>query len=135
MQNCEAEVTSRKPPSKGIAKYIAYETWAEVWAGEYGETKSLELLNAQIKTNAMNETRASLTKGPSKSLLRSEAINEIMQEVASGSHTEVIGNKPALDALVQNRMDAIEERMRAAQIAAGAQFSDEDDDDEEAEAA
>lgn len=139
MQHCEAEVSSRKPPSKGVAKYISYETWDEVWTGDcaIGETKALELLNAQIKTNAMNETRGALTKGPSKSLLRSEAFNEIMQEVAAGSHTEVIGNKPALDALLQKRMDEIEARMReAAGAGAGASAIEvEDDEDDEAEAA
>ncbi len=122
----EWPVTSRKPPSEGVAKGVEYETWDEVWDG-VGETKALEIFNAQVKTNAMNEARASLTKGPTKSVLRSEAVNEIMLEVSQGQHTDVIGNKPALDALVAKRMAEIEERMRAAVAVSGEAVEEEEE--------
>lgn len=129
----EWPVTSRKPPSEGVAKGMEYETWEEVWEA-LGETKALEILNAQVKTNAMNEARASLTKGPTKSVLRSEAVNEIMLEVSQGEHTDVIGNKPALDALVAKRMAEIEERMRAEVSTSGGVTEDSEEEEELVEA-
>lgn len=113
----EAEVTGEKR-NLGMAQYPVYETWDEVCSDEVhgiGEVKGLELLNAQVKTNAMNTLRTAKTKGPSKSLLRSEAMNEILEEVSSApdSYPNVIGNRVALEALITKRMTEIEARMTA----------------------
>lgn len=99
----------------GEATYPIYDSWAEVCDDPtfgLGETKALDLLNAQVKTNAMNALRTAKTKGPTKTLLRSEAMNEIVNEMADGAHRDCLGNKPALDALIERRMADIDARMK-----------------------
>lgn len=99
----------------GKANYPVYDSWEEVLNDPtygVGEEKGLDLLNAQVKTNAMNVLRTSKTKGPTKGLLKSEAMNEIVNEIAAGEHQNCLGNKPALDALIERRMVEIEARMK-----------------------
>jgi len=118
----EADVSSEQKVI-GQAKYPVYETLDEaVNHAEYGlgEQKILDLLNAQVKTNSMNILRTARTKGPTKSALRSEAMNEIVSEISNGEHTDCIGNKDALDALIGRRMAQLEQRMKEAAEAAGA---------------
>lgn len=133
MQIGSSEVTGEKR-HLGEAKFPIFETWEEVCNHpEYGlgEEKGLDLLNAQVKTNAMNQLRASKTKGPTKSLLRTEAMTEIVSEITSGNHAEVIGNSMAINALVERRMKEIEQRMKAADEAANVGAGTEDDEDDE----
>lgn len=118
----ESDVTSESK-LLGRAPHPIFETIDEALNhDEYGlgEQKLLELLNAQIKTNAMNALRTARTKGPTKSALRSEAMNEIVQEISNGEHQDCLGNKDALDALIARRMDKIEEQMKEAAAAAAA---------------
>lgn len=95
-----------------------------------GEAKVLELLNAQIKTNAMNARRAE-AKGPTKTVLAKEAQVQLIQEIAGGAHQDVIGNPDAWTALLAKRMAEIEARMKEAAGVAG-EVDDEDDDEEAA---
>ena len=95
-----------------------------------GDEKLLDLLNAQIKTNAMNALRTAATKGPTKAGLRSKAMSEIVSEITSGEHQNVIGDELALNTLIAKRMGELESRAKeaAAAMAAAAQ-----DDEEETE--
>ena len=126
----ESTVSSRKPPVETTCRHPVYETLQEALSDPnygLGEEKILDLLNAQVKTNAMNEARMALTKGPSKSHLRSLAWSEVAEEIASGQHRECLGNQLALDALVDNRMKVIAERMKAAAATGASGEADEDD--------
>lgn len=112
----ESDVTSESK-LLGRAPHPIYETMDEVLNHpEYGvgEQKGLDLINAQVKTNAMNQLRTAKTKGPTKNALRSEAMNEVVLEITNGEHQECLGNRDALDALINRRMAKIEERMAAA---------------------
>lgn len=126
-----AEVTSEKRVL-GEANFPQFESVEEALNHpEYGlgETRLLEILNAQIKTNAMNKLRTDMTKGPSKGALRSEAMNEIVQEISSGEHQHCIGNREALEQLVAERMKKIEQRIETARQSAGATGAMEDEDE------
>ncbi len=116
----------------GSAKFPIFETIEEAMNhAEYGvgEQKLLDLLNAQVKTNAMNTLRTARTKGPTKSALRSEAMNEIVSEISNGEHANCIGNQEALGALIDRRMAEIEARMKeAAELAISGIVDDEEDD-------
>ncbi len=111
----------------GTATYPQFETVEEaVNHPEYGlgEERLLDILNAQLKTNAMNTLRTAKTKGPTKSALRSDAMNQIVQEITSGEHQSVIGDKDALDALINRRVAQLE---IAAKEASNAESDDEDE--------
>ncbi|MHA2265703.1 MAG: hypothetical protein ACXAEN_25205 [Candidatus Thorarchaeota archaeon] len=112
MKTGTAEVTSESQ-TLGECEFTIYETGPEALES-LGEEKLLDILNAQIKTNAMNQFRTAKTKGPTKSWLRGEAFNEIIMEVKQGQHEETLGDKNAMEALVQKRMGEIEERMKVA---------------------
>lgn len=127
----EADVSSEQKVI-GKAQYPVYETMDEaINHDEYGlgEQKILDLLNSQVKTNAMNILRTARTKGPTKSALRSEAVNEIISEISNNEHTDCIGNKDALDALISRRMAKIEERMTLAAAEAGVAVAATEDDE------
>jgi len=100
----------------GDATYPVYETVDEaVNHPEFGlgEPALLDLLNAQVKTNAMNQLRTAKTKGPTKTMLRAEATSEIVEEIGAGQHGDAIGNRMVLEALIERRMAEIEARMTA----------------------
>ena len=115
----QAKVTTdERQKDLGPCDYVIYETINEALNHPQqglGEVKLLEILNAQVRTNAMNQHRAMKTKGPAKSYLRSEAMNEVVAEIAAGNHPEVVGNKAALDKLIEDRMALIETRMKGAE--------------------
>ncbi len=114
----------------GSAKYTIFETVEEALHDPehgLGEERLLDILNAQIKTNSMNVLRTNLTKGPTKSVLRMEAMNEIVQEVTAGEHGECVGNKEALEALIGRRILQLELRAKEAAAAAGIGTDDDDD--------
>ena len=113
----EADVSSEQK-ILGVARFPVFETVKEAVDHPdegLGEEKLLDLLNAQIKTNAMNLLRTNKTKGPTKGALRSEAWNEICQEIANREHPDCLGNKKALDDLVEKRIIIIEARMKKAE--------------------
>ncbi len=114
----------------GTATYPQFETVDEaINHPEHGlgEERLLDILNAQIKTNAMNTLRTAKTKGPTKSALRSEAMSQIVQEITvDGEHQDVVGNKDALDALINRRVAELE---AAAKEEAAASVGADDDDE------
>ena len=112
----------------GEARFPAFDSVDEaINNSEYGlgEQKVLELINAQVKTTAMNDLRTAKTKGPTKGALRNTAFSEIMVEMAAGEHQEVIGDEVALTVLIDRRMAELEERAKEALPVAEA--SDDDD--------
>ena len=112
----------------GEARFPAFDSVDEaINNSEYGlgEQKVLELINAQVKTTAMNDLRTAKTKGPTKGALRNTAFSEIMVEMAAGEHQEVIGDEVALTVLIDRRMGELEERAKEALPVAEA--SDDDD--------
>ena len=106
----------------GTATFPQFETVDEaINHAEHGlgEEKLLDILNSQIKTNSMNTLRTAMTKGPTKSALRSEAMSQIVQEITvEGEHQSVIGNKDALDALISRRVAQLEAEAKEAASAA-----------------
>ena len=101
----------------GEARFPAFDSVDEaINNSEYGlgEQKVLELINAQVKTTAMNDLRTAKTKGPTKGALRNTAFSEIMVEMAAGEHQEVIGDEVALTVLIDRRMGELEERAKEA---------------------
>ena len=105
----------------GDAKFPAFDTVEEaINHTEYGlgEQRILELINAQVKTNAMNDLRMTKTKGPTKGALRNIAFSEIMVEMNAGEHQDVIGDEVALTALIDRRMAELETRAKEALPAA-----------------
>ncbi len=124
----EADVSSERKVL-GVAKFPVFETVKEAIDHPeegLGEEKLLDLLNSQIKTNAMNLLRTNKTKGPTKGALRSEAWNEICQEIANREHPDCLGNKKALDELVEKRILIIEARMNKATADAEEEEDEED---------
>ena len=123
MKTRTCEVKS-KSDVLGEAEFAVYDTVAEATEA-IGDEALLSLLNAQLKTNAMNTLRTLKTKGPAKGWLRDEAVSEIVSEISANpsDFPGVVGNKPALTALVEKRMNEIEARMKSG--------SDEDGGEEE----
>ena len=112
----------------GIATCPIFDTLEEALTDSthgLGEAKILELLNAQIRTNAMNTLRTAKTKGPTKGWLKDEATAEVVASIQD--HPELIGDTPALQAAIAKKMDEISERMKANAEAE----STEDDGDED----
>jgi hypothetical protein len=125
----EADVSSDRK-TIGKADFPQFDSMDEAMNhAEYGlgEEKALDLLNAQIKTNAMNALRTAATKGPTKGALRSKAMSEIVKEITNGEHTEVIGNETALNNLIGKRMEELEARAKEAQEAMIAAAQDEEE--------
>lgn len=101
----------------GDAKYCVFDSLDEACNhSEYGlgEQKVLDLINAQVKTNAMNDLRTAKTKGPTKGALRNTAFSEIMVEMTAGDHQEVIGDEVALTSLIDRRISELEKRAKEA---------------------
>ena len=113
----------------GEARFPAFDSVDEaINNSEYGlgEQKVLELINAQVKTTAMNDLRTAKTKGPTKGALRNIAFSEIMVEMNAGEHQDVIGDEVALIALIDRRMAELETRSKEARST-----TEESDPDEE----
>ena len=103
----------------GIAKYPVFETVDELLndpSHGMSEPELLRLINAQVKTNAMNTVRTNATKGPTKGWLRAEATNEVFEMLAAdpGLQTSIRGDRAALDKLITDQEAAIAERMKNA---------------------
>lgn len=134
MKISEAKVSTKKPPKNATVKHIVYETWEEVFRHPehgLGEVKSLELLNAQVKTEAMNKKRAEMAKGPTKSSLRSDAIQEIFDEMSAGHHKDAIGNQLVLEAKIDRRMKEIADRRKEVPVSAFTPSEEDEEDDED----
>jgi len=117
----------------GIATYPQYDSLDEaVNHPDYGmgEARILELLNAQVRTNAMNEVRHAAVKGPSKKRLRERATGELFSDMANspGDYSHLVGDEAAVQREIQRRMDAIEAGMKASVGAPAEEPEDEDED-------
>lgn len=122
MQNATADVKSDKV-LVGEAKYPVYESTSEAAAAE-GEDKLLGLLNAQIRTNAMNAIRQAANPSVSKIGIKLE----VMTEMTTDKVLSFAGDKAALQEYVETEAERIyAERKAASPVAA----TTEPDDDEE----
>lgn len=97
-----------------------------------GEEAVLDLINAQIKTNARNKLRTERLKGPSKSALRSAAYSDVVQMIVDNpsEYPHLIGNPDAMNEAVEARMEELEKE-RKAQIAEAIAAGEEADSDED----
>ena len=124
MENASVEVRSNRAVV-GTAKYLVYASTAEAVEHE-GEEKLLGILNAQIRTNAMNAVRSLANPSVSKVSIR--------MEVMSGMSTEDVlafaGNKAGLQEYVEAEADHLyAERKHPVSVATDG--DDEADEDEE----
>ena len=111
-----AEVKS-KSKVVGTAEYPEYQSAQEA-VEALGEAEMLKILNQQIRTNAMNEVRASTQ--PSKENIRTEAMASITAEEWS----QVAGDMPAMKKLLAERIKVVEAKYNVV----SKEESDEDDD-------
>lgn len=82
METGKAPVKS-KGEIVGEASFPIFDTLEEA-AQQIGEKECIDLLNSQIKTNAMNEVRAEKTGKPSKARVKEMAVLNIsVDELAS----------------------------------------------------
>lgn len=107
----------------GTATYPIYDAIQEA-IDSIGEAKTLELLNAQTRTNEMNRVRGLARGGPSKTHLRNQALATLTAE----EFMSVAGNLEKLEALLESKMEAIKAQTLA-NIAAGT-GTPEDEDEE-----
>lgn len=115
MQTKTADVKS-KGVVVGVAEFPEYETLEEA-SQDLGEEHLLGLLNAQIKTNSMNDVRAAATGKPSKSKLQAMAIARLTPE----DFQSVAGDESAIQRLIEKKMDEIEAEIEASRPAQAAQ--------------
>lgn len=104
----------------GEATYMEYENVAEAVAA-IGEATILTLINAQIRTNAMNQVRAGAVGKPSAAAIRMEAL-------ASCSTEELVScaqDKAKLEELLNRKVAEIKAKQSSPVTAAAA----EDDED------
>ncbi len=101
MQPQTQEVKS-KSEIVGTAEYPKYDSVEEAVAG-MSEISILNLINAQVRTNAMNEVRNKVVGRPSKKKLFRRARGEISIE----EFAEVQGDMDAIDALVDQKVQAL----------------------------
>lgn len=127
MKTCTQAVSilvNGKSTKVADASYPEYETISEA-VDTLGEDKALELINAQVRTNEMNRTRALYRPGePSKTLLRSKALGRISGE----EFMSCAGDVEKIEALIKDKMAEVELELKTQRASsAGA-------DDAEAEA-
>lgn len=63
----------------GVATFPIYEMMSEAMERE-GETKLLEYVNSQVKTNELNRVRTLAKNGPGKKAMEAQAIKSITPE-------------------------------------------------------
>jgi hypothetical protein len=116
MKTERAEVKSQSKVV-GTAEYPIYEAIQEALT-DVGEEKVLALINAQVRTNAMNQVRAEATAKPSSKRLMSIAMSEITPE----EFAQVAGDPVAMNSLIESKMAEVKAR-----------FENGSDDDEASE--
>lgn len=107
MKKCESEVCSASKPV-GTAEYPEYETITEALEA-IGEAEVLSRLNAQIRTDAMNQIRGQFNKTPSKATLQRLA----MARITEAEFKEVVGDMVRFNALVDAKIKLIEAERKA----------------------
>jgi hypothetical protein len=101
----KARVTSKFIPEdkEVFAEHNVYDSVSEA-TGSMGEKDLLELINAQVRTNAMNTVRAQYNTAPSKEALRRKARASITLD----EFREVVGDEAKLEALIDKKVAALE---------------------------
>lgn len=117
------DVKSKKD-TVGTATFSEYESSQEA-VEAIGEAQMLSLLNAQIRTNAMNEVRGAATGKPSKVKNIFEAIAQL-----SAEELQACGNDEAkIRELVANKQAEMAASKAASAGTSPPEDDDEDDDD------
>lgn len=117
----ETKEVKSKSQTVGHAEYPVYETLEEA-RESLGETTALDLLNAQVRTNKLNEVRAAAVQKPSKKYLMEQAWLRVTPEEFS----QVAGDKARQQELLNQKMKEVEE-----EILANAPSQDNDEDQDE----
>jgi len=99
----ETKEVKSKSKVVGQATYNVYDNLQEA-VENVGESKALELINIQEKTNALNQVRQAAVGKPSKSALKQKALAMISIE----EFTSVAGDPTALDNLVSKKVAELE---------------------------
>lgn len=107
MKTERAEVKSQSKVV-GTAEYPIYEAVQEALS-DLGEEKVLALINAQVRTNTMNQVRAEATAKPSSKRLMSIAMSEITPE----EFAQVAGDPTAMNALIESKMEEVKTRFES----------------------
>ena len=122
MKTKVADVKS-KQNKVGECEYKVYDSVDEA-IEDLGEASALNMLNAQVRTNAMNQARALATGKPGKKALYNQAIAEIDIE----EFKKVAGDAGALKILIEQKVLALEAKRQAE--APSVELDDLDEDDE-----
>lgn len=112
----------------GEAEYAVYDSVGEATEG-IGESTVLALVNAQVRTNALNEVRAKATGKPSKKALQMEALASATVEELQA----VAGDVSKLQELINRKVAVLEAEEAAAAPAGEAVAPTGEDDDEDDE--
>lgn len=92
----------------GQATYPIFDLVDEA-VDQLGAEKTLELINAQVRTNEMNRIRGLARGGPSKTLLKNKAIARITQE----EWMEVAGDLAAIERLIERKMAEVRSELES----------------------
>ena len=126
MEKCSQDVKS-KSDVVGVAAFNKYETVAEA-VENVGEAQLLSMLNAQIRTNAMNEIRAGATGKPSK-------VKNLFEAIAMCSPEELAacgGDEAKIREIVaQKQAEAEAAKKEESATTASTATDDADDGDED----
>lgn len=121
-----AEVKS-KSTVVGVAKYPVYDNIDEALS-HMGDAAIVGLVNAQVRTNALNAVRAGATGKPSKKALRTKAMTRITVE----EFAECAGDETRIEALLVSKEKEILEA--EGNVESGVEtIEDEDNEDEDIE--
>jgi hypothetical protein len=122
------QITDVKSKSKkvGVAEYPVYESTAEA-VGTIGEEKVLELLNAQVRTNAMNVIRGMFNKMPSMKYFEDAALDALTDEEL----LSVRGNREGRKALIAKKAEELKKAWQAERDAAAAKVGDDEEEEED----
>lgn len=101
MQVCTADVKS-KSKVVGQASYKKYDSVAEA-VQDMGEEDILSLINAQVKTNAMNLTRAGAVGMPTKEQIRLMA----MARITTDEFAAASGDLSRMEALIKKYSEQV----------------------------
>lgn len=110
----------------GTATYPIFDSVREAET-ELGEEKTLELINAQVRTNEMNRVRGLARGEPSKNLLRQRALAKISFD----EWQAVAGNLTAIEALLEQKIEEVREELRQQRQFASVSSGDGDDEDQD----
>ena len=124
MSRTETADVKSKSKIVGVAEFPQYDNVAECVDGQ-GEDTILALVNSQLKTNAMNTVRGSVTGKPSKTKLMQEA----MGKISTDEFNAVVGDPVRLQALVAKKVAELEAEYASKAPDLGEDDDDDDDDD------